>query len=378
MPNISINKSDLEDLGISLKDILLAITKSKNSNSDVIKIKKKKKQKANKKRNKAPREPKFTRNFGNLGGNGGGSGALPRQAPSITTVVTGGGSTDKDNQLISIKEQQNYIKNQIDDFKRDNELKLITQQNQMSTFQNMNHLGLRLIYNKIDNPLANIKPSPNFRSQPVDYTDKNGIFPTYDFYDDTSRVQILEETPIPEQSIPQPMDQQTEQNDVGQDLGPIFDSSESPIVQPISFETALEQEVQKEEKKRGRPKGSKNKPKNPLTQEAIAQDTELPNTRSSRDTLINPKMVTPDRFAREEIKKQETIENFFTPRKIVNRKPVRVPADGILDTIDEEGYALDELIARKPPTPPSESKPSKSRLPIPSKSRSRSEPLIYG
>ena len=59
MPNISINKSDLQDLGISLKDILLAITKSKHSDINVIKIKRKKTKK-NRKRNQKPKQMSST------------------------------------------------------------------------------------------------------------------------------------------------------------------------------------------------------------------------------------------------------------------------------------------------------------------------------
>jgi hypothetical protein len=163
--------------------------------------------------------------------------------PPIVTNVMTSGSTDKDYQI-------NSIKNQIEDFKRDNEMKLITQQNQMTNFQNMNHLGLRLIYNKLENPLTNIN-SINFREPPaVDRTDRFGIIPTTNFYDDTNRIQIIEETPT------------TEQEQVVINQAPIPEiQPQDPIEQPSPFETALEQEVQKEKKKSGTPKGSRNKAK---------------------------------------------------------------------------------------------------------------------
>ena len=175
MPNISINKSDLQDLGISLKDILLAITKSKHSDSDVIKIKRKKPKK-NRKRNQKPKQMSSTFvKYSQTGGSVGSASIYnPSPMPPIVTNVMTSGSTDKDNQI-------NSIKNQIEDFKRDNEMKLITQQNQMTNFQNMNHLGLRLIYNKLENPLTNIN-SMNFREPPaVDRTDRFGIIPTTNF-----------------------------------------------------------------------------------------------------------------------------------------------------------------------------------------------------
>jgi hypothetical protein len=376
MPNISINKSDLEDLGISLKDILLAITKSKNSSSDVIRIKRKKRKRVKKKSQpKQPLQPKYSRSVAG-GGGGGVYNPLPgvyNPLPVVTNVTTNS-STDKDNQIIGIKDQQNYIKNQIEDFKKDNEIKLITQQNQLANFQSMNHLGLRLIYDKIGNPLSNISTT-NFREpQPIDRTDRFGIIPSSDFYDNTIGSQFIEEAliqeqVIPDQAIPEPEIQQPEQ------------VIPEPV-EPVSFETALEEEVQKEKKKAGRPKGTKNKPKepSPLTQEAIAQEMELPGTRSSRVTLTNPEMATPDRFAKEHMKKQEAISNFFTPRKIVSRKPISVIPEGEFETED---------FTARTPTPPTEAKPSKqssrgisdpivmtskvkSRLPIPSKHRSKS------
>jgi len=266
----------------------------------------------------------------------------PSPMPPIVTNVMTSGSTDKDNQI-------NSIKNQIEDFKRDNEMKLITQQNQMTNFQNMNHLGLRLIYNKLENPLTNIN-SINFREPPaVDRTDRFGIIPTTNFYDDTNRIQIIEETPT------------TEQEQVVINQAPIPEiQPQDPIEQPSPFETALEQEVQKEKKKSGRPKGSRNKAKepSPLTQEAIAQEMELPNTRSTKNILTNPEMATPDRFAREQMKKQETISNFFTPRKVASKKPIQV--------IPESGF-------EKESNHTSEISKSKSRLPLPTGIRSRSE-----
>ena len=376
MPNISINKSDLEDLGISLKDILFAITKSKNSSSDVIRIKRKKRKRVKKKSQpKQPLQPKYSRSVAG-GGGGGVYNPLPgvyNPLPVVTNVTTNS-STDKDNQIIGIKDQQNYIKNQIEDFKKDNEIKLITQQNQLANFQSMNHLGLRLIYDKIGNPLSNISTT-NFREpQPIDRTDRFGIIPSSDFYDNTIGSQFIEEAliqeqVIPDQAIPEPEIRQPEQ------------VIPEPV-EPVSFETALEEEVQKEKKKAGRPKGTKNKPKepSPLTQEAIAQEMELPGTRSSRVTLTNPEMATPDRFAKEHMKKQEAISNFFTPRKIVSRKPISVIPEGEFETED---------FTARTPTPPTEAKPSKqssrgisdpivmtskvkSRLPIPSKHRSKS------
>lgn len=344
MPNISINKSDLQDLGISLKDILLAITKSKNSTSDVIKIKKKKPRKNKNKKQQKSKRPTFS-HTGVVGG--GGSSSVPTV---VTNVIPNNSTSDKDNQM-------NIIKNQIEDFKRDNEMKLLTQQNQLEHFQSMNHLGMRLIYNKLENPLTNISSSSFREPQQVNRNDGIGIIQNHNFYDNTGsgRVQFLdEEPPLTETSMIDILPTINESLPVDQPI-------EIPQVkEPISFETALEQEVQKEEKKRGRPKGSKNKPKNPLTQEAISQDMELPNTRSSRIDLTNPDMITPDRFAKDQMKKQEVISAFFSPRKLVPRTPIHLSQDG-------------ELV----PKPPSEIKSSNhSKLPIPVKGRSRSANAI--
>ena len=102
MPNISINKSDLQDLGISLKDILLAITKSKHSDSDVIKIKRKK-PKNNRTRNQKPKQMSGIAKCSQTGGGGGASIYNPSPMPPIVTNVMTSGSTDKDNQINSIK-----------------------------------------------------------------------------------------------------------------------------------------------------------------------------------------------------------------------------------------------------------------------------------
>jgi len=42
MPSLSINSKDLDSLGINLKDLLKAISHTKSSSDDVIKIKKRK------------------------------------------------------------------------------------------------------------------------------------------------------------------------------------------------------------------------------------------------------------------------------------------------------------------------------------------------
>lgn len=399
MPNISINKTDLQDLGISLKDILLAITKSKNSNSDVIKIKKRKRKGRKNPRQPKPKQPKYSGFSGGGGGGGGGNdGFIQRQAPNITTVVTGSGSADnKDSQFNAIKDQQNYIKSQIEDFKRDNEIKMKAQQNQLAYYQDMNRLGMGVIYNKIlENPLTKIQTSSFREPEPVDKTDRFGIIPTSDFYDSSigsGRFEMIdEETPFqppPDQIPEQTTDQTTTELDQMQDIPDlttetvtpdqsnlkqeIFDTP--PEDKPTPFEEALQKEVQKEEKRKaGRPKGSKNKPKeHPLTQQAIATDNELA-TRSSKSTLLNPEMATPDRFARQinkDSKNQETISKYFTPRKIVERKPVHLS----LESVDENEPTL-------VPTPPPETKSSKlkSRLPMPSNRRSKSvdSALVFG
>jgi hypothetical protein len=85
---------------------------------------------------------------------------------------------------------------------------------------------------------------------------------------------------------------------------------------------------------------------------------ELPNTRSTKNILTNPEMATPDRFAREQMKKQETISNFFTPRKVASKKPIQVIPESEFETESN---------------PTSEISKNKSRLPLPTRIRSRSE-----
>jgi hypothetical protein len=366
MPTLSINKNDLADLGISLKDILLAITKSKQSGSDVIKIKKKRKQYKKKPKGiaKQPRQPKYSSPAGG-GGGGGASIYNPSPAPIITNI-TMKGTTDEDNQKNLAEEQKSYIKNQIEDLKKDSEAKMITQQNQLADFQSMNHLGMRLIYNKLENPLSNIS-AKNFREPPaVDRGDRFGIIPQSNFYDDTVRIEFADD----EAQSPDPVSAES-----------IPTTEALPVSEP--FETALEQEVQKEQKKKaGRPKGSKNKPKQPLTQDAIAEDMALPNTRSSLADLINPEMATPDRYAREQMKKQEEISKYFTPRRVAERKPIAVIPE------DDEEEPIFDMNTRAPPprvppttsgivpTPPTTEKPSKfkSRLPT----RAKSDSMVFG
>lgn len=280
MPNISINKSDLQDLGISLKDILLAITKSKNTDSDVIKIKRKKPRKKNKPKSNPLLRKKVPNFYGKIPSGGGGGGIFSHSqtpAPIVTNVtnaIPNNSSAEKDNQM-------NYIKNQIEDFKRDNEMKLLTQQNQLTNFQNMNHLGMRLIYNKLENPLTNITTGTFRQQQPVDRNDGLGIVATNNFYEN-NRVEIIDDEQPTELNVDEPV--KTEDGISVLEQVPENEDGITPVeiqpVEPVSFESALEQEVKKEEtKKLGRPKGSKNKPKNPLTQEAIKQDTEIPDTK---------------------------------------------------------------------------------------------------
>lgn len=372
MPNISINKKDLDELGVSLKDILLAVTKSKQSGNDVITIKKKKSKL--KKRTKPKRmnqfdnkKATFTR-YPQSGGGGGGSIFNPTPQPIITTKVDLSQSDDKkiENQN---KQQQEYIKMQIEDFKKDNENKIIAVNQNLSHLSDLNRFGMSVIYNKLNtlpNPLTNIQSS-NFREPIVDKTDRFGIVPNNNFYDvaTTNEGVVVEENVEPTPTATQ--EQITETQPVEETLPQQNDS----------FDVALEQEI----KRRGRPKGSKNKPKNPLTQESISEEKEY-NTRNLGQDLINQNFQTPDKFAKEQMKettKQQDIASYFTPRRIVNKKPIPVIPEEIQLDEEEEFKTSASGIA---PTPPTSEKPSKfkSRLPKPSNSRSRSydSSLVYG
>ena len=135
-----------------------------------------------------------------------------------------------------------------------------------------------------------------------------------------------------------------------------------PTLQNTSYQELpenIDTLVAEVKKGRGRPKGSRNK--NPLA------TNEIHATRSSHNSLINPEMATPDRFAREEMKKQEDIKKFFTP-KTMKKAPIKVTP--------EDGFEVQDYV----PTPPAEKKSSSSRIPIPKKNRSRSvdSSLILG
>jgi hypothetical protein len=68
---------------------------------------------------------------------------------------------------------------------------------------------------------------------------------------------------------------------------------------------------------------------------------------------VNPSNITPDKYAKEEMKKQEAISSFFTPRKIASRNPIHVTQEG-------------EIL----PTPPTGTKPSKLLMSLRYRSKS--------
>ena len=104
------------------------------------------------------------------------------------------------------------------------------------------------------------------------------------------------------------------------------------------------------EKIKKRPRGRP--PKQPLTSENIEANIKTRSNTGSQ--LLNPSNITPDKYAKEEMKKQEAISSFFTPRKIASRNPIHITQEG-------------EIL----PIPPTENKPS--RLSIPSRTRAKSD-----
>ena len=229
--------------------------------------------------------------------------------------------------------------------------------------------------------LSNLQPRSYMRGEPqqVDRTDRFGITTTNNFYDTAVRSEGIDITELPPEDVLQE-DISTEQPTSTEPSNLLSTQGESEVVEnetkmsatlpydpsptPIGFDMTGDNvfDIMKEEmknvptekikKRRGRP------PKQPLTTENIEANMK---TRSNTGfELVNPSNITPDKYAKEEMKKQEVISSFFTPKRIVSRDPVH---------ITQEGKML--------PTPPTESKPS--RLPIPSRSRARSEnTVIYG
>jgi hypothetical protein len=378
MPSLSINSKDLDSLGLNLKDLLKAIAQTKSSGDDVIKIKKRRKKvkRIKTKGNKLSGLSKVStinpfppaQKMSNLPPQVSGGGGASFQPPPFQTRIEVKNEPQK--------QTDNSTQQQLEKF-----------QNEMSSqIKNINDnqktTGLYILYNnqyrdqwgnyQVPSGLANLQPRSYMRGEPeqVDMTDRFGIVPTNNF-DNTavtnegSQITELPPDEVIQEDIPTETPTSTEQSDIAKanvnELEiPLMDLL--PSQTPTSSETKLTSDnvfdIMKEEMKtipieqiqkrgRGRP------PKNPLTKENIEANRK---TRSNTGSeLVNPSNITPDKYAKEEMKKQEVINSYFTtPRKVVERKPVQVSV-------------TEQFI----PTPPTELKPAK--VPMPSRSRAKSE-----
>lgn len=330
MPSLSINKSDLEDLGISLKDILTAIPKSKQSGGDVIKIKKRKKVKKRKKIKKNPQVQSQSQfkpfpNQTAAGGGGGGFG-FNNAIPNVTKV-----EVRSDPQPNNQKSDETHKQLQLYHSEISGKL------NDMKKQQDYNTYGLRTMGEYIltnglqgqNNPppssLSYI-PRQSLRSpvvEEVDVTDRFGNIPSNDPYVDfqfdsqptddanldSNAVDIQPSDPTElNQFLNESQPDQTEQpaDEPVEDIDPF----PQPTIEPqpklkqdvfeLMKQGSLKQQQELElAKKRGRPVGSKNKSKsNPLSSEAISETSNV-NTRSNQGALLNQTFQTTDRIAKE-------------------------------------------------------------------------------
>lgn len=396
MPNISINKNDLKDLGIDLKDILRAITKTKADEIKIKKIKKSKKIKKKLKKNvkqvynpfpdsNQPRYPQYS-----SGGGGGSHGP-------IITITNPTNPTDKDDKVDKLNENLDKKLNQLE-----------SQQSTTSNRLLQAGYALRYIMNNQNNPppltyaYQSNSLNRNRQSQsPVDFNDGNGIVGTNNFYDtantfvDTSndinnsntfddQDTSIEETEKLVQS-PQKfkdIDLTGPDSDEEDYVYPIEEKQEIKS-EPMNVFDLLKQDIADAEKKKkgGRPKGSKNKPKqHPLSTESISKEY---NTRTSGQTLMNPNFQTPDQFLKRQSEsklKQESIESMF---KKSSQLPTTTPIVEEKDD-DDEDETNKPVVFKKPrmpnrmPTPPSQPKPSGIKKPTKRRTKSAGDPIELG
>ena len=341
MPSLSINKSDLEDLGISLKDILAAISRSKKSGDDVIKIKKRKKVKK-KKVKKNPQVQSQTQSqlkpFPNqtAAGGGGGGGFGFNAIPNVTKV-----EVRSDPQPINQQSFDTHKQLQMNHSELKGQLKDIERRQNYNTYglQTMaEYIWTKGLQGQNNPPPTNLSsiPSQSFRSprvEEVDDTDRFGNIPSNDpFVDFQFDSQPIDETNLdtnavdtqatdPTETQPADIVESIEPDEADETLPidmnpqPSFDPSPQPTQQSPrklnAFELMKESSRKQQQdalvkqqqdasvkKKRGRQPGVKNKPKpNPLTSEAIAESNNI-NTRRNHGELLNQNFETPNRVAK--------------------------------------------------------------------------------
>jgi hypothetical protein len=271
-----------------LDEILSALSKNKKN-------KKKKKRKIRKKKVVKVEDPFSPKKVNflnrNIGGGGGYGNFVPfQQQPVITKVDVL--SSDKDNKY---NQQMDYFARQINMIKDDSE-RLREATNRVDTKTNLLAYPLKQIFDAVNNPLSNVRPmNPNFRVQEVDRNDGIGNIPRNDSLETMMGIQ---DQSYVEEEVEEVEEVEEEQEPTKLQFIDSDDEIPTPVQTPASSPKKVKfvreeeeeddepeaffeklQKMEENRKKRGRPKGSKNKK----------------NTRSSGDEeLVNQDFKTPE------------------------------------------------------------------------------------
>ena len=365
MPSLSINSKDLDTLGINLKDLLKAISHTKGDTNEVIKIKKRKKKGKQKTKN-------IRTNKANL------ISPFPNNQPKFTQYPQMGSSgaffPSSRVERVEVTKQPEPQQNnkQLDEFQN----KMEKQLNATSDATRL-LLADRFYTNKFfpsqnNPPPANLEylPFNTFREPiQVDRQDRFGIVQTNDFYSNARNNDgegfSVEELPDELPTLDEPTMQtdtpaenidmkdvpsgqsstedepiqiigaqsSADENNV-EDLYPqekevtprrmpfttpkgtrrqeLLPVEEEPTYQELPDLNTLVEEVKKG--RRGRPAGSKNKPKNPL----VAREAHP--TRSNHDDLLDPTStnlgISPYALAKQNNRKQKMLNQYFKNKKL--------------------------------------------------------------
>jgi hypothetical protein len=232
---------------------------------------------------------------------------IPYSQPNITKIDLQ--QSDKDKFENKSKNQMDYFNQQIELIKNNN--KRLEDANEKVNYK-INYISYPL--NQIYNPLSNIRPiHPDFRVEEVDRNDGRGIIPRNDSLE--TMIGIQDQSFIEEDSLQQMGDADEDSLKSIEMNEPLDDDEEPMILQqkettpkvqfmpeeeeeeeddPEVYFKKLAEKVEEDRKKRGRPKGSKNKVK----------------TRSSGDgELVNQDFKTPEQ--KKGKGKQKKIDEFM-------------------------------------------------------------------
>lgn len=299
-----------------LNEILSALSKNKKNKKKNKKKRKIRKKKALETDNPFfPKKPNFlNRNFGGGGGGFGNFVPFQQQQPVITKVDVL--SSDKDNKN---NRQMDYFDQQISMIKADNE-RLREATDKVDTKTNLLVYPLKQIFDVVNNPLSNIRSTnSNFRVQEVDRNDGIGIIPKNEFnatmgIDDQSFVQEVgdEEQEVGDESLTDTKRNWEEQEQKEELIFLDSDDEVATLVktptsspekmkvedkqnwneddddEPEAFFEKL-QKLEEDRKKRGRPKGSKNKIKNRSStdeEESVKQKKEKKNKQKTMTDFL--------------------------------------------------------------------------------------------